>query len=61
LALNDPDRNGDVRFLFITTTPVAHWIDEISPYMNKIAASDIFLSADLIAMVMDIAGEEWSL
>lgn len=23
LALNDPDRNGDVRFLFITTTPVS--------------------------------------
>ena len=37
----------------------AHLIAEISPYMTKLAASDIFLSTDLIKMVMDMAGEEW--
>jgi len=37
----------------------AHLISEISPYMTKLAASDIFLSTDLIEMVMDMAGEEW--
>ena len=36
-------------------------IDQVSPYLAKILSSDIYLSADLIAMVMDIAGEEWPL
>ena len=34
-------------------------IDRIFPFVNKLASSDIYVSADLIATVMDIAGEEW--
>ena len=37
----------------------AHLIDQIFPFVNKLASSDIYVSADLIATVMDIAGEEW--
>lgn len=37
----------------------ARLIDQVSPYVAKIRSSDIYLSADLIAIVMDIAGEEW--
>lgn len=37
----------------------ARLIDQIFPFVNKLASSDIFLSAALIATVMDIAGEEW--
>ncbi len=34
-------------------------IDRIFPFVNKLLSSDIYLSADLIATVLDIAGEEW--
>lgn len=34
-------------------------IDRIFPFVNKLLSSDLYLSADLIATVMDIAGEEW--
>ena len=34
-------------------------IDQVLPYVTKILSSDIYLSTDLIAMVMDIAGEKW--
>jgi uncharacterized protein len=34
-------------------------IDQVSPYVAKLMSSDIYVSADLIATVMDIAGEEW--
>lgn len=33
-------------------------IDQVWPYLAKILSSDIYLSTDLIATVMDIAGEE---
>ncbi len=36
-------------------------IDPVSPYVAKILSSDIYLSTDLIATVMDIAGEKWPL
>lgn len=34
-------------------------IDRIFPFVNKLLSSDLYLSADLVATVMDIAGEEW--
>lgn len=37
----------------------ARLIDQIFPFVNKLASSDIYVSADLIATVMEIAGEEW--
>lgn len=36
-------------------------IDRISPSLAKLGDSDVFVSADLIATVMDLAGEEWQL
>ena len=36
-------------------------IDQIFPFVNKLASSDIYVSAALIATVMNIAGEEWPL
>ena len=36
-------------------------IDQIFPFVNKLASSDIYMSAALIATVMNIAGEEWPL
>lgn len=34
-------------------------IDQIFPFVAKLMSSDIYVSAALIATVMDIAGEEW--
>ncbi|MBK5965316.1 DUF3368 domain-containing protein [Thiocystis minor] len=36
-------------------------IDRISPSLAKLDDADVFISADLIATVMDLAGEEWPL
>lgn len=36
-------------------------IDQIFPFVNKLASSDIDVSAALIATVVNIAGEEWPL
>lgn len=36
-------------------------IAQIFPFVSKLASSDIYMSAALIATVMDIAGEEWPL
>ena len=36
-------------------------IDRVSPSLAQLVASDMFISADLIATVMDLAGEEWPL
>lgn len=33
-------------------------IDRVSPYIAEIQSSDIYLSTDLIATIMDIAGEQ---
>lgn len=34
-------------------------IDWIFPFVNKLLSSELYLSADLISTVMDIAGEKW--
>lgn len=36
-------------------------IAQVSPYVAQILSSDIYLSTDLVAMVMNIAGEKWPL
>jgi predicted nucleic acid-binding protein len=39
----------------------ARLIDKVSPYIRQIAASDIYISPDLIVAVMEIAGEDSSI
>jgi predicted nucleic acid-binding protein len=36
----------------------SHLIDRVAPYLDKLAASDIYITTDLIVTVMEIAGEE---
>jgi hypothetical protein len=35
-------------------------IDAVSPYVLQLSASELYLSSDLIATVIDIAGEKCS-
>jgi len=37
----------------------ANHIEAIAPYISELASSDVYLSTDLLAMVMEIAGEAW--
>jgi len=34
-------------------------IEAVAPYVSELASSDVYLSTDLLAVVMEIAGEEW--
>ena len=36
----------------------SHLIDRVAPYVERLAASDIYMSPDLIDTVMEIAGEK---
>lgn len=34
-------------------------IEAVAPYVSELASSDVYLSTDLLAVVIEIAGEEW--